>query len=95
VEVSLDADASFMRIAVRDTGQGIPEADLPRLFERFYRADQSRHLPGNGLGLSLVRAIAHAHAGEVRVTSEAGRGSCFTLSLPRRQADAEPGARPA
>jgi signal transduction histidine kinase len=84
VEVTLDQDADFMRVAVRDSGNGIPEADLPRLFERFYRADQSRHLPGNGLGLSLVRAIARAHGGDIEVSSEVGRGSCFTLKVPLR-----------
>lgn len=82
VHVELAERDGQVVIQFADTGQGIPKADQARLFERFYRADQSRHLPGSGLGLSLVRAIAHAHGGEIRVESEAGQGSRFMLVLP-------------
>lgn len=71
-----------MEFAVRDSGPGIPATELPHLFDRFYRGDRSRHLPGNGLGLSLARAVAHAHGGEIRVESSPGTGSTFILSLP-------------
>jgi heavy metal sensor kinase len=82
VEVVLSQSADRVEIAVRDSGPGIPAADLPHLFERFYRGDRSRHLPGNGLGLSLARAVAHAHGGDIRVESSLGSGSTFILSLP-------------
>ncbi len=71
-------------ISVTDTGVGIPEADLDRIFERFYRVDdaRSRVTGGTGLGLSIVRHVAINHRGSIAVTSEEGRGSTFTLSLP-------------
>lgn len=82
VEVILARQGNGVEIAVRDSGPGIPAAELGHLFERFYRGDRSRHLPGNGLGLSLARAVAHAHGGEIRVESQPGEGSTFVLSLP-------------
>jgi two-component system phosphate regulon sensor histidine kinase PhoR len=74
-----------IRIRVQDFGCGIAEEHLPRLFERFYRADlaRSRSLGGTGLGLAIVKHVAQAHHGEIRVTSRPGAGSCFTLLLPR------------
>ena len=84
VEVSLtEAKNHNITISVTDTGVGISEADLPRIFERFYRCDQSRSLPGTGLGLSLARAIARAHGGDITVTSTVNEGSNFTITLPR------------
>jgi heavy metal sensor kinase len=83
VRFELEQDASETRLRVADTGPGIPAADLPHIFERFYRADRSRHAPGNGLGLSLARAIARAHGGDIRVSTAEGGGSCFTACLPR------------
>ena len=71
------------RLSVSDTGPGIPPADLGRVFERFYRVDQSRARPGGtGLGLSIVKHLAHVLGGEVEVTNEAGGGACFTASFP-------------
>jgi heavy metal sensor kinase len=70
-------------VTVQDTGIGIPPDDLPRVFERFYRCDQSRSQPGTGLGLSLARAIARAHQGDITVASALNMGSTFTLTLPK------------
>jgi heavy metal sensor kinase len=70
-------------ITVRDTGVGISPIDLPRVFERFYRCDQSRSMPGIGLGLSLARAIARAHGGDIVATSALNQGSTFTIILPK------------
>jgi signal transduction histidine kinase len=69
-------------IEVRDTGPGIEADDLPRIWDRLYRADRSRSERGLGLGLSLVRAIVQAHGGTVGVESAVGRGSAFTVRLP-------------
>lgn len=76
--------ARFVEVSVKDTGPGIPPEDLPRLFERFYRVDKarSRQLGGTGLGLAIVKHLARAQGGSVRVESELGRGSTFTLTLP-------------
>jgi two-component system phosphate regulon sensor histidine kinase PhoR len=79
------------RVVVSDSGEGIPAADLSRIFERFYRVDRarSRELGGTGLGLAIVKHLARAHGGEVRVRSAPGEGTTFTIELPR-----EPAAEP-
>lgn len=83
VSVSLsENDARDVVITFKDTGIGISPSDLPRIFERFYRCDQSRSQPGIGLGLSLARAIARAHGGDIEVTSHLNQGSNFTITLP-------------
>ena len=69
-------------IAVKDTGVGIPDEELPRIWDRLYRGDQSRSQRGLGLGLSLVKAIVTAHRGTVVVSSTPGIGSVFLVSLP-------------
>jgi two-component system phosphate regulon sensor histidine kinase PhoR len=73
-----------MEITVRDTGLGIPEEDLPRLFERFYRVDKarSRELGGTGLGLAIVKHLAKSMGGDVGVRSRIGEGSTFWFTLP-------------
>ena len=73
-----------VQISVSDEGAGIPAADLPRVFERFYRADKarSRQIGGTGLGLSIVKHIAQLHGGSVEAESEVGRGSTFKVLLP-------------
>jgi two-component system, OmpR family, phosphate regulon sensor histidine kinase PhoR len=76
--------ASRVEFFVRDTGSGIPAADLPRLFERFYRVDKarSRALGGTGLGLAIVKHLARSQNGEVRVESQVDKGSTFFVTLP-------------
>jgi two-component system phosphate regulon sensor histidine kinase PhoR len=82
--VRLEATGSRATLQVSDTGEGIPASELPRVFERFYRIDKARtrQTGGTGLGLAIVRHVAEAHGGTVRVDSELGRGSTFTVSLP-------------
>lgn len=73
-----------VRITIQDRGLGIPAADLPHIFEPFYRGSEARaaQIHGNGLGLSLVKNIIEAHGGHITVASEAGHGSVFTVRLP-------------
>jgi len=83
VSVSVsENDERNIVITVKDTGIGISPNDLPRIFDRFYRCDQSRTTLGIGLGLSLARAIARAHGGDITVTSLLNQGSIFTVTLP-------------
>ena len=70
-------------LEVSDTGVGIPEEELPLVFERFHQVDAARTEGGAGLGLSIARQIAEAHGGTVEVESVVGRGSTFTLLLPK------------
>ncbi len=80
-----DSVVSEARIAVTDTGRGIPAEHLPHLFDRFYRVDsgRSRDAGGVGLGLNIAKWAAESHGGRIEVTSEPGQGSIFTLILPR------------
>jgi two-component system phosphate regulon sensor histidine kinase PhoR len=75
------------RILVSDNGEGIPAQHLERLFERFYRIDRarSREMGGTGLGLAIVKHLALLHGGEITVQSELGKGSTFTIHLPKAQ----------
>jgi two-component system, OmpR family, sensor histidine kinase SenX3 len=85
VEVTGGFEGSEIVIRVRDTGIGIPEGKLPRIFERFYRVDKARskETGGTGLGLSIVKHTAENHGGRVIVESRLGEGSTFTVYLPR------------
>jgi len=87
VTVSARRHGSGVEIRVADTGVGIPEKDLQRIFERFYRVDnaRSRELGGTGLGLSIVKHIVQLHGGEIAVTSIPGKGSIFTVTLMSTQ----------
>ena len=82
VELTAARDSDAVVIRISDTGPGISAQDLPRIFDRLYRGDQSRTTRGLGLGLSLVRAYVEAQGGTVTAQSEPGRGSTFTLRLP-------------
>ncbi|MDD9370087.1 MAG: ATP-binding protein [Acidimicrobiales bacterium] len=84
IRVRASTDGTWVDVAVRDRGMGIPRRDLERIFERFYRVDRarSRETGGTGLGLAIVRHVASNHRGEVRVESREGVGSTFTLRLP-------------
>jgi two-component system, OmpR family, sensor histidine kinase SenX3 len=85
VEVTGGFEGSEVVIRVSDTGIGIPEGKLPRIFERFYRVDKARskETGGTGLGLSIVKHVAENHGGRVTVESTLGEGSTFTVYLPR------------
>ena len=92
ITVACSADASFTRLAVRDTGRGIPAEDLERIFEAFVQVDRQRieaRQRGVGLGLAISRELIRAMNGELTVTSEVGVGSVFTISLPTADAPVE------
>ncbi|MGA0819167.1 MAG: sensor histidine kinase [Ilumatobacteraceae bacterium] len=84
VEVSATSDGRWVDLSVRDFGLGIPQKDIDRIFERFYRVDRarSRETGGTGLGLAIVRHVATNHGGEVKLVSVEGEGSTFTLRIP-------------
>jgi two-component system phosphate regulon sensor histidine kinase PhoR len=85
IGVSWRAEDGQVCLEVQDTGIGIPEQDLPHIFERFYRVDKarSRELGGTGLGLSIVKHLVHAMHGTVQATSRLGQGTTFSVRLPR------------
>src|SRR5206468_1345246 len=91
VTVRARRDGGRLEVRVRDTGIGIPRADLPRITERFYRVDKarSRELAGTGLGLAIVKHLVLAHGGELEITSEEGEGTTvrFTLAADGAGAD--------
>lgn len=85
ISVRWHAKGDHVDFEVEDTGVGIPEKDLPRVFERFYRVDKarSREMGGTGLGLAIVKHLVQAMKGQVRVSSHEGKGTTFKVSLPR------------
>jgi len=83
VEISIREGEKEVSLSVTDKGIGISRADLPYIFDRFFRCDPSRSKPGAGLGLSLARAIARAHGGDIAVTSLPDQGSIFTVTFPQ------------
>ena len=85
IQISVGNIAEDLYIKVKDSGSGIPAQDLPNLFDRFYRVDKtgSRQYGGTGLGLSIAHELTELHHGRLEVESQPGRGSAFTLFLPR------------
>lgn len=82
VVLSASAETDLVHFAVKDSGVGIPEDELERIFERFYKADRARSSGGTGLGLSIARHIVEAHRGSIWVESLEGRGSTFYFTIP-------------
>jgi signal transduction histidine kinase/DNA-binding response OmpR family regulator len=84
ITLSLEQEAKRVTINVQDTGGGIQPADLPFIFDRFYRVRDNNQdgVEGNGLGLAIVKSIAERHGGQVSVESQPGQGSCFSFTLP-------------
>jgi len=91
VTLAARAGGDGVELAVTDTGDGIPEADLPYVFDRFWRGDRARgrSTGGSGLGLAIARQLVRAHGGTIRAESAAGVGSTFTVTLPRPASQAK------
>ncbi len=82
VEVRASEDGASVVIEIADTGPGIPEDDLPHVWEELYRGKTARGVPGSGLGLALVQAIVLRHGGQINLRSRTGQGTVFTVRLP-------------
>ncbi|RPI91696.1 MAG: PAS domain-containing sensor histidine kinase, partial [Spirochaetales bacterium] len=82
ITVSASSDNNGIRVSITDTGVGIPADDLPRIFERFYKADKARSGGGTGLGLAIAKHITEAHGGKIWAESVEGKGTTFSFTLP-------------
>ena len=84
VRVTLDADHKYFYVKVADSGMGIPEESIGRIFERFYRVDKShsKEISGTGLGLAITRSAVTKHHGNIQVESKEGEGTTFTVRIP-------------
>jgi two-component system phosphate regulon sensor histidine kinase PhoR len=91
IRIAVQADGAFARFSVTDTGTGIPEEDLPRIFERFYKVDRARAAIGTGLGLAIAKHVVQALGGRIWAESELERGTTVHFTLPT--ATAEPGGQ--
>jgi two-component system OmpR family sensor kinase len=85
IELRAFEDGSKVVVEVADTGPGIPEKEVPLVWEELYRGENARGVPGSGIGLALVRAIAERHHGAVSLRSRVGQGTVFTIHLPAQQ----------
>ena len=85
ISVSYQTDGRMLRIAIRNSGSGIPKEEIPHLFERFYKSDRSRGIDkkGVGLGLYIVKTLVHLQGGEITVKSAAGEYTEFIFTLPQ------------
>ena len=92
ITIATETKPDRTELAIEDTGCGIPPQHLPRIFDRFYRADSSRSSQGTGLGLALVKSITDLHGGSVEVASEVNRGTTVTLTFPAKAMDDPAGA---
>jgi two-component system sensor histidine kinase MprB len=81
--VGVEADGDIARVTVADDGPGIPDDDLPHVFERFYRADTARALPGSGLGLAIVEQVAKLHGGTASAANGEAGGARVSMILMR------------
>jgi signal transduction histidine kinase len=93
ITLSALADEEQVRFSVSDTGEGIPEEYLPKIFDRFFRVPGQEHETGTGLGLSIVKEIVEAHGGSVGVDSHVGEGTTFSFTLPTAGTAAKDEAR--
>lgn len=84
ITVTANQNENGVSVSIRDTGTGIPKESQKRIFEKFYQADSSRSMRGNGLGLAIAARIVQLHGGEITVESEEGKGSEFTVTLPEK-----------
>jgi signal transduction histidine kinase len=82
VSVQARRRGSLLTISIADSGIGLSPEQLPRVFERFWRASPDRGQGGSGLGLAIANRICLAHGGSIRVTSQPDKGSCFSVELP-------------
>ena len=87
ITLDVERKPGWVTFSVQDNGPGISQEDLPKIFERFYRADRARQSEngGHGLGLSIARIIVMGHGGKLRVRSKVGVGSVFYVDLPEQQ----------
>jgi signal transduction histidine kinase len=85
IRITISETEDSAVFSIEDNGTGIPEEEVPHIFERFYRADKSRNrmTGGSGIGLAIVKSIVTAHGGSVDVQSRLGKGSCFMITLPK------------
>src|SRR6185437_2841757 len=82
IRIGIERSEDSVTVSIRDFGCGIDAADIPHIFQRFYRADKSRTGEGYGLGLSIAESIARAHGAEIGVTSAPGEGAAFAVRMP-------------
>ncbi|MCP4362954.1 MAG: sensor histidine kinase, partial [Chloroflexi bacterium] len=76
-----ESDSNLARLIVQDDGEGIPPEDVPHIFDRFYRADKSRHTEQSGMGLAITRSLVEVHGGTIEVSSRVGEGTKYVVAI--------------